>query len=291
MALQAYIDDSQDDASGTYVLAGYISSKQNWNTFSQEWRERLPLAIVQEDGRFRFKMSEMALFGRMENVPAFYNLIQKYAQYSVACVINKNELREVIDSLHVDLLFENGSRIPVFIDHNSAFWNSPYYLTYYSLLDNFFKTPFLRRELLNINESVDFYFDDCSEKKPLLQGWNDFVNAVGERSRAFIGAAPRFVNDEEFLPLQAADFFAWWMRSWVVKYGIENIKHATYPFPKIDKKISALVMYAKSDHLFEIIRHSIQSNIMDGKFDLFFKKEFDINQINGLNFTTLITRR
>src|SRR4051812_12497106 len=58
LVLQAYIDDStQGDV---FVLAGYLASAAEWAAFSREWEAMLPLASIQEDGRYRFKMSEMA---------------------------------------------------------------------------------------------------------------------------------------------------------------------------------------------------------------------------------------
>jgi hypothetical protein len=35
-----------------------------------------------------------------------------------------------------------------------------------------------------------------------------------EQTRRLYGSIPRFENDQKFLPLQAADFWAWWVREW-----------------------------------------------------------------------------
>jgi hypothetical protein len=43
---------------------------------------------------------------------------------------------------------------------------------------------------------------------------------------------PRFLNDQTFLPLQAADFWAWWIRKWCADGALkEKLDHAaTWPW-------------------------------------------------------------
>jgi hypothetical protein len=62
------------------------------------------------------------------------------------------------------------------------------------------------------NTKVDFYFDNRSGSGTLLDFWDDFVENQPEEFRELYGACPRFEDDEEFTPLQAADFWAWWVR-------------------------------------------------------------------------------
>ena len=38
------------------------------------------------------------------------------------------------------------------------------------------------------------------------------MSGMPEHFRHFAGNAPKLVDDEEFLPMQAADFWAWWVR-------------------------------------------------------------------------------
>jgi hypothetical protein len=71
VALQAFIDDSTDEG-GTFVLAGHIASAEVWSNFAKEWEEMLPFGIRGKDGKFYFKMNEMAAVAeRMERVGAF----------------------------------------------------------------------------------------------------------------------------------------------------------------------------------------------------------------------------
>ena len=87
--LQAFIDDSHDSYSGTYVLAGYVASVEQWAAFSADWAKLLPLATSNKNGVQRFKMSEMVYRGRMNVVPKFHQVISDHVQMSVACIVKK----------------------------------------------------------------------------------------------------------------------------------------------------------------------------------------------------------
>lgn len=269
MVLQAYIDDSLNDESGIYALAGYISTAEKWANFSREWEERLPLAVRQPDGSYRFKMSEMAMFGRMENVSAFHNLIVTYAEASIACVINNRDLKDIIDGISASVIAPNGQMIDINIDHIKDFWGNPFYLVFYLLMDNFSKMAELRRDMIDIACPVDFYFDDNSQKEPIRRGWDDFISTVDDRFRKYFGTEPRFESDDKFLPLQAADFRAWWITHWATEHGLENIGRGEYPFPVIDKRIINVVMRPEGDQLFDVIRNNIISEISISELKFF----------------------
>lgn len=46
----------------------------------------------------------------------------------------------------------------------------------------------------------------------LIEQWETFSDNSPQEIRDLYGSAPRFEDDEIFLPLQAADFWAWWVR-------------------------------------------------------------------------------
>ncbi len=59
-----------------------------------------------------------------------------------------------------------------------------------------------------LTEKVDFIFDVQGEKKEIILGWEKFVETSPTELRERFGAFPRFEDDSEFLPLQAADLVA-----------------------------------------------------------------------------------
>jgi hypothetical protein len=61
---------------------------------------------------------------------------------------------------------------------------------------------------------IDFWFDKRAEKKVILETWDDYLKHRPDKVRPLYGEAPKFEDDADFLPLQAADFWAWWVRKW-----------------------------------------------------------------------------
>jgi len=195
LVLQAFIDDSYK-ADGIFVLAGYIATAESWANFSKEWEEILPLGLRNSEGNFYFKMSEMALIPeRMSRVPAFYRVIEKNTLMALSCSINLRELKKAKQRLSIP-----GRRIK---------WGrvcNPYYFTFRCLLEMFhYNKSSLSPDVIP-DEKVDFYFDNQAEKKWILPTWDRYIKARREDYRHNYGATPRFEDDLDFLPLQAADF-------------------------------------------------------------------------------------
>jgi hypothetical protein len=60
MNCQAFIDDSRTKPSGEFVLGGHVAPAEKWVAFSGEWGGLLPLGTRAKNGKFHFKMAEMA---------------------------------------------------------------------------------------------------------------------------------------------------------------------------------------------------------------------------------------
>lgn len=203
--LQAVIDDSHDDPDGAYVLAGYIASAEAWAQFSEEWSELLPrFGVLAPSGNYRFKMSEMAATEeRRSRVPAFYRVIEKHVAVSISAKINMADLRRVQARLFVPGL-----------DIDWGLYANPYFVTFRCLMDKFHIERQRMTEWLPDDQKIDFYFDNQAEKGAIAVMWDSYIVERPDDVKRFYGAAPIFRDDEEFLPLQAADFWAWWVRKW-----------------------------------------------------------------------------
>lgn len=253
MMLQAMIDESQDAKTGIYVLAGYIASSQNWSKLTKEWEELLPLTYKGKSGKYRFKMAEMAQNKeRMCHVPAFYWVIEKYVQASISVKININDLalvqkRILVPSMDID-------------------WDkyaSPYIVAFRCLMDIFHTARNDMIEFFPKNQKIDFFFDDNSEKEVIIEMWDNYIKNRSEKVREFYGSLPHFKNDEEFLPLQTADFWAWWVRKWykentpekVQKWGFEDFK------PNKKRKYLRIEIVINQDDLMENMIKLIRSFI------------------------------
>jgi hypothetical protein len=49
------------------------------------------------------------------------------------------------------------------------------------------------------------------KRKAIISEWTKYIELREEELKPLYGATPRFENDQEFLPLQAADLWAWWI--------------------------------------------------------------------------------
>lgn len=234
MALfQAVIDDSYNRKTGNFVLAGHIATPESWASFSQEWEELLPTGgTLAKNGKYHFHMTEMAGNPqRLERVPAFYWLIEKYVLLSLSCTVNIGDLHRAkariwVPNLNIDW----------------GFLENSYLFVFRALLDMFHTHKHLINQVLPTHEKIDFYFDNQAEKNTILKTWDEYIIARPANLRDRFGAIPRFKDDQDFLPLQAADFWAWWVRKWYDEGTPEKIEHCEFgqwrsartAYPKID---------------------------------------------------------
>jgi hypothetical protein len=217
MVLQAFMDDSYTE-NGVFVLGGYIASAQAWADFAAAWEDLLPLfALRGKSGRYRFKMTEMAR--RMECVPPFYKVIERHALLSLSCKFVIADLVRATDRVWA----EN-------VNLDWGFANRPHSFAFKCLLDMFHMARFLNpqqyiiKTVVSPDQKVDFYFDDQSQKREMLGGWDLYIRNQPTEIKDLYGATPRFENDEDFLPLQAADFWAWWVRKSYQEGTLEKIQ-------------------------------------------------------------------
>ncbi|MEQ1407576.1 DUF3800 domain-containing protein [Neorhizobium sp. Rsf11] len=240
MVLQAYIDDSGDD--DVFALAGFISSAEAWAKFSKEWENALGWGVLGNSGSKRFKMAEMAyLDERMERVPAFFNIISSHVLCAISFVYRKEDLVRAKQRIRLS----DGRPI------NWGFMDNQYMLAFKHLMDLFHNgREHDLKGIIASGEKIDFIFDEQSEKRQVIAGWDEYMNTRPAAVRRLYGSLPKFEDDEDFLPLQAADFWAWWIRKWhadrinpedsVLDFGRVKIKGAKFP---------RLRLWADEDHL------------------------------------------
>lgn len=203
MNLQAYIDESQDEE--FFTLAGYIAAPQDWAKFAQEWEKILHFAFIGPNNVRRFKMSEMHSGGRADYANVFYHVIQQHVRSGISITFKISDLGRALDRITLD-----GKPI------NWGLWRNPYVFAVRGMTD------FLNRcrdevpaNILGPDDKIDFIFDDKKfEKSVIITGWDMIRENMPKETAALYGISPRFEDDEEYMPLQAADFWAWWIRRW-----------------------------------------------------------------------------
>jgi hypothetical protein len=224
--LQAYIDESIKD--GNFVLAGHVASSEAWDALAKDWKALLPTHGVRgKKGKYHFKMSAMTQFRETrKNVPAFFEIIQKHVLYSVSCHVNENALKRAMARVWVENLDIDWDR-----------FNNPYFFAFRGLLDTFHANKHLLDEYLSENPKVDFIFDDRHERKVIEAMWDEYILGRPMETRSLYGGRPVFHNDDEFPQLQAADFWAWWIRKWIEDDVIDHMleRHGRWPWPTARK--------------------------------------------------------
>ena len=257
MVLQAFIDESYSP-SALYVLAGYIATADAWARFAKDWEELLPrFGTLAANGKYHFKMSEMAANPeRMERVKAFYRVIEKHDLFALSCQIDMRVLKMAKSRLAVP-------GRPIDWD----FFDNPYGFSFRALVDMFHNSRVGELEnVFPLDQTIDFIFDDMKEKSVIIGMWDQYMASRPASIRYFYGAAPRFENDQKCLPLQAADFLAWWVREWHEKGTPEKMMEGDFgdwkPTPGINPK--GLHIDFNEDQLVEGLKTMLRDVINPG---------------------------
>jgi hypothetical protein len=212
LVLQAFIDDSRsaaDRATGrVLVMSGYISDAISWARFSDEWKELLDGLRWDE-----FKMSQVAMGGgdqSMERAEWFFRVIERHVKGQIAVSIEEQMLARVVDELKLPDVHKN-----------------PYNLAFAAIQDGLLHTQ--RR--MNFWDPIDLIFDSQSGfEEPIAHGWRRFRDAARSRDKRVLGDVPRFLDGRKFLPLQAADLSAWWLRKYWDDNGSFTPLRSPYPW-------------------------------------------------------------
>ncbi len=209
--LQGFIDDSGEQElprDPVFVLAGFIASAERWAAFSQEWQAALDAKPAIDF----FKMNQAAtLTGqfkgwtdiqRDKKVELLTGVIVKYAEVKVQCAIDKKAFATHVRSL----------RVP----NRLLTLDKPYAMAFQHII---LATAgvFLA---YGFNHTVDFIFDEQGKiGEDAVRMWDSLkpiirANAAKGRSNfePYMGERPIFRDDKKFLPLQAADLYAWHVR-------------------------------------------------------------------------------
>jgi hypothetical protein len=246
MAIRAYFDESYTDGR-VYVIAGYLARVEDWAAFAQEWEGLLPLTARGRNGKLRFKMDEMK--SRMDSVPLFYDVIRKYAKFNISVMVNARDYERAksrIWSDNVDIAWTPDTDPEPMLARNLL------YLVYNACWEDE-----RIREWISPGEKIDLYFDRGGRSKNILLDWDDAVAKLPDHIADLVGDEPRFVDDEEFYPLQAADFWAWWVREGYEQGRINEVSEGDFG-PWKAKKVSGVRFHASEDQIVKTLMDGLK---------------------------------
>lgn len=133
-------------------------------------------------------------------------MIEKHALYGLSCRVNAGEIARACDRVYAEGFEVSAGEL-----------SDPYIAAFLVLMDHFHS---VRAEIIPeevgflSGAKIDFYFDDLTKKSRIRTMWDRYMARDWVKKSNLFGAEPKFESDQEFLPLQAADLWAWWVREW-----------------------------------------------------------------------------
>ncbi len=204
--LRAFFDDSRERGV-VLILAGFIATVEQWHGFSERWEQSLTMMSPRWKA---FKMSRVDLedTAQLERVEYHYRIIEEFTEGAFCVAMPMQPLINVFDEYVVEAKFRN-----------------PYYLAWHLVMSTF--ANFHRYN--GWNKTLDVYFDKQTESKMVLQAWEIISEKEGLGP---FNNPPMFRDDEDMLPLQAADLLAWWARKAWLQHGAFHNDLWLFPWEK-----------------------------------------------------------
>ncbi len=197
--LQVVIDDSGrgQERDPAFVLAGYISRVRNWCEFADKWQ-----ATLAESPSLEYLKGYEAYWlcdqfkgwtptDRDKKVIKLVSLIRKYAPLSVTLAIN-------------------GRAFDAILKASKGSLRNLYPLAVAAITSNVLAHSTHNRTF----EKLDFVFDEgiLSREKDFDRAFEEMMTSLPKKATTLIGKRPHMEDDLEFLPLQAADLLASYVR-------------------------------------------------------------------------------
>jgi Protein of unknown function (DUF3800) len=251
---QACIDDSGNEPTKPhFILAGFVAPAASWAALSDEWQG----ALDESPKLDYFKMKEAAKLKdqfdpsrgwteatRDDRLITFTRIIRKHARIRIHAKIKHEHFNKYIKSIPVP--------------NRKLFTDSPYTLLFQQII----LAMAVRGDLYGVNVPCDFIFDtQVGFSEEIQTQWSQFKDVVKSASRtdlpALVGDLPIFRDEKSFLPLQAADLYAWQMRNYfaqnqVLIVPVNRVLGQFVQIPMIERNYEEDELIRLRDYLLEI---------------------------------------
>jgi Protein of unknown function (DUF3800) len=259
---QACIDDSGSEPTKPhFILAGFVAPASGWAALSTEWQ-----AALDESPKLEyFKMNEAILLikqfdkkkgwdeaKRDDRLITFTRIIRKHAKIRIHAKMKNADFDKYIKSIPVP--------------NRKLVSDSPYILLFTQII----LAMAVRGDIYGVNEPCDFMFDEQVGFSEAIQHyWPMFKETVKNSSKsdlpAFVGDLPIFRDEKRFLPLQAADLYAWQMRNYFAQnqrliVPVNRFLGQLVQIPMIERNYEEDEIVRLRDYLIEIGRRFAKAN-------------------------------
>jgi hypothetical protein len=238
VVIQAFADDSgvYDGKSTILAIAAFVGPAEHWAEFSDEWAHYLR----QSPAIPYFKMKEAAGLGgqfrgwnesdRDEKIRGLVRIIDRHPRLVCwqSCEIKAER----------------------FLKENAEFLPTAYYSCFSRLIHDVCLTLWDH----NIREPFEMTFDEQVIHGIRAKEWYPasklVTKAINPDAYSILPADIGFRKDEDYLPLQAADLWAWCVRD-ANQLGLPPERNSEHKFGWILKELSKLRMSKYSRHMTE----------------------------------------
>jgi Protein of unknown function (DUF3800) len=203
LMLQAFIDDSREEKPPIFVLAGYIAPVSRWADFSKEWQEVLdmpPRIPYFHSNKIRHMLGKEKAY---ERIGLLHAVIEKYITAGFSIMVPPDAIKRIWGK--------------------DKFASHPLYCAFEILIPNL---GFHVKEFGFKCDKIELYFDEqMKEKDRIIKAWDwarKHANLKSLKLKNILTKTPRFENDKDFNPLQAADLR--WMRRRYVERATKSEK-------------------------------------------------------------------
>ena len=197
LMLQVYIDESGRGVEPVFVLAGYIGRVRNWESFSVEWQKllskspKLTFLHMNEAQGLKDAFRGWTTIQRDKRLMEMAKLINRYAMLAMDLTIDISAFNRILK--RPKILFKN-----------------PYAVAFAHIPTWVLASGSQRKTI----EKIELIFDRgvLSRDDAIRDSYIGMMTHLPPNLTALLHGRPRFEDDKEVLPLQAADLWAWHVR-------------------------------------------------------------------------------
>jgi len=160
-------------------------------------------------------MSTMARSRAYRRAELFYRVIERHVSAAFSISIPRDDLDAAVAEFNWPEWVVDQDRM-----------TNPYYFAFRCVQEGLARVlrPF------NLKGPVQFTFDSHTSGPLCLDHWDLLKASCTPEIASTFAGQPLFRKEEEQLPLQAADLYAFWVRKWKQSGDREAMKHLAFPW-------------------------------------------------------------